>query len=138
MNFFVPALLGYLLTTVIMVGFKPKILKTLLYGLLVSYSNRFLNLATLLWAGLTPVQFVDRWMWSFVYCLFFLSSVRVHQSKLGQLKKKFVFHKRLCSVAVTPRSDLSSWIQTLVGHVVFFCLFNLDVLIGQQSAFVCV
>jgi len=48
-----------------------------LLGLLMAYSARFCNLISLLWSTPNEAGFFS--MWSFVYALFFLSSVRILQ-----------------------------------------------------------
>jgi hypothetical protein len=56
-------------------------------GLLLAYSSRFFNLVALLWSSspeLRDREVSDRRqnqdsMWGFIYLLFFISSVRVHQ-----------------------------------------------------------
>jgi len=124
------ALLGFL-TTVMTIswlncGVGRKFCgRTLLFGLLLSYSSRSFNLMALLWS--TPQQqhasasvaagggvassASSYVMWGFVYLLFTLSSVRVHQ------------------VTQESRSALSSWIHLFMGHIVFVCLLNLDQLL---------
>ena len=111
-------------------------LKTLSLGLLMAYSSRFFNLMALLWSssafpGLINLEdlslkinnstrdnrtdvldddLVDvttSIMWAFIYLLFFVSSVRVHQ--------------------VTQKAPLiSSVVQLLMGHIAFLSLLNID------------
>jgi len=103
----------------------------LLLGLLLSYSSRCFNLMSLLWSpppasspstspSTLPAAATDLFltssggllasnvMWGFVYLLFILSSVRVHQ------------------VTQDSRSAFSSWLHLAMGHVVFICLLNVD------------
>jgi hypothetical protein len=64
-------------------------------GLLLAYSSRFFNLVALLWSSspeLRDREVSDRRqnqdsMWGFIYLLFFISSVRVHQ---GTFSYEFV------------------------------------------------
>ena len=109
-----------------------------------AYSSRFFNLMALLWTssawpGLINFEDLDmnrnistniqegeqdkandlvdlttKIMWAFIYLLFFVSSVRVHQ--------------------VTQKAPaLSSFIQLLMGHVVFVGLLNLDSLMNLNQ-----
>jgi len=101
----------------------------LVLGLLLSYSSRCFNLMSLLWSpssSSAALQVVtspsspadlltssgllasSNVMWGFVYLLFILSSVRVHQ------------------VTQDTRSAFSSWLHLAMGHVVFICLLNID------------
>jgi len=124
------ALLGFLATVMTTsrlsscVGSRDRA-RTLLFGLLLSYSSRFFNLAALLWSqprGLAGDGYssllASNVMWGFVYLLFTLSSVRVHQ------------------VTQETKSAFSSWIQLLMGHFVFVCLLNMDHLLTGEP-FIC-
>ena len=123
---------------------KSTSLKTLCLGLLMAYSSRFFNLMALLWSssawpGLINfeeittnnknstsdigtgkdsksdlVDFTTSIMWAFIYLLFFVSSVRVHQ--------------------VTQKAPaLSSMNQLFMGHVAFVGLLNIDNLMNLNK-----
>lgn len=89
---------------------------TMILGLLLAYSSRFFNLVALLWSSSPELRERDTpdlrrqnqdTMWGFIYLLFFISSVRVHQ--------------------VTQKSRLvESLILLTIGHIGFVCLLNLD------------
>jgi len=101
--------------------------QALVFGLLLSYSSRFFNLMALLWSSPTAAAAASSsvgvasyassssyLIWGFVYLLFAVSSVRVHQ------------------VTQETRSAFSSWIHLFMGHLVFVCLLNMDQLMGQH------
>jgi len=98
--------------------------QALVFGLLLSYSSRFFNLMALLWSsptvvpssnvGVTNPAPSSYLIWGFVYLLFAVSSVRVHQ------------------VTQETRSAFSSWIHLFMGHLVFVCLLNMDQIIEEH------
>lgn len=122
------ALLGFLATVLAITRMNCRPLadksssQALVFGLLLAYSSRFFNLMALLWSsptvtsklGVTNPAPSSYLIWGFVYLLFAVSSVRVHQ------------------VTQETRSAFSSWIHLFMGHLVFVCLLNMDQLIGEE------
>lgn len=96
--------------------------RTMVVGLLLAYSSRFFNLVALLWssspeskAGQTPDRKLNQeTMWGFIYLLFFISSVRVHQ--------------------VTQKSRLVESLCLLVlAHIGFVGLLNIESIVQPLS-----
>lgn len=106
-------LLVVLIPTISVTPYKD--IRTLLIGLLMAYSSRFCNIAAFLWAipstnedskSIIIQVFGPQVMWIFIYFLFIISSVKVHQV--------------LCN------RKLSSILLLVFGHAAFWIILHLD------------